>query len=71
MDREGETPLLMDNIGFWNTRGLNKLAKQREVNPFMHYTRVDLFGLLETKIERGKAQTTFLICVRVGLLQQT
>ncbi|XP_019266559.1 PREDICTED: uncharacterized protein LOC109243992 [Nicotiana attenuata] len=56
----GETPILMDNIGFWNTRGLNNPAKQREIQIFMHNARVGVFGLLETKVKRAKAQQVSL-----------
>ncbi|XP_075096511.1 uncharacterized protein LOC142174589 [Nicotiana tabacum] len=50
----------MDIIGFWNTRGLNKPHKQKEINLFMNNQRVGLFGLLETKIKRAKAQQAAL-----------
>ncbi|KAK9689919.1 hypothetical protein RND81_09G090900 [Saponaria officinalis] len=40
----------MGKIGFWNVRGLNSLTKQKEIMWFLHKNKVDLFGLLETKI---------------------
>ncbi|XP_070046258.1 uncharacterized protein [Nicotiana tomentosiformis] len=53
----------MDRIGFWNARGLNKPHKQKEMNLFMNNQRVGLFGLLETKIKRAKAQqAAFNLC---------
>ncbi|XP_074278320.1 uncharacterized protein LOC141601913 [Silene latifolia] len=41
----------MDNIGFWNIRGLNKLHKQSEIKRFLSQNNVGLFGLLETKVK--------------------
>ncbi|XP_070018166.1 uncharacterized protein [Nicotiana sylvestris] len=53
----------MDSIGFWNARGLNKLDKQKELNLFIHYLRVGVFGFLETKIKRAKAyKASFYLC---------
>nr|XP_016468656.1 PREDICTED: uncharacterized protein LOC107791160 [Nicotiana tabacum] len=60
MKRVGDTPTLMDRIGFWNPRGLNKPDKQREINLFIHNLRVGLFGFLETNIKRAKAQKASL-----------
>ncbi|KAL9232328.1 hypothetical protein vseg_007452 [Gypsophila vaccaria] len=40
----------MVNIGFWNVRGLNSLAKQKEINWFLQNNKVELFGLLETRV---------------------
>lgn len=54
----GVIPLPMDNIGFWNTKGLNKPKKHKEVHLFLHNAKVGLFGLLETKIKRNKATAT-------------
>ncbi|KAL9240966.1 hypothetical protein vseg_015129 [Gypsophila vaccaria] len=39
----------MVNIGFWNVRGLNCLAKQKEIKWFLQNNKVELFGLLETR----------------------
>ncbi|XP_019225845.1 PREDICTED: uncharacterized protein LOC109207390 [Nicotiana attenuata] len=50
----------MDSIGFWNTRGLNRTTKQKEVNLFLQRQQVGLFGLLETKIKRAKANKAAL-----------
>ncbi|XP_060189094.1 uncharacterized protein LOC132618052 [Lycium barbarum] len=50
----------MDKIGFWNTRGLNRSNKQREMQLFMRKAKVGLFGLLETKIKRAKTQQAYL-----------
>ncbi|XP_074278426.1 uncharacterized protein LOC141602015 [Silene latifolia] len=41
----------MDNIGFWNIRGLNKLHKQTEIKRFLFQNNVGLFGLLEIKVK--------------------
>lgn len=46
----------MDNIDFWNTRSLNRPIKQEEMNLFLHNNRIGLFGLLKTKVKRGKSQ---------------
>ncbi|KAL9224729.1 hypothetical protein vseg_000738 [Gypsophila vaccaria] len=40
----------MDSIGFWNIRGMNRGSKQKEINYFLSNNNIDLFGLLETKI---------------------
>ncbi|WMV45527.1 hypothetical protein MTR67_038912 [Solanum verrucosum] len=56
MGRGGDIPFLMDSIGFWNTRGLNRAEKQKEMNLFLHNSKTALFGLLETKVKRAKAQ---------------
>ncbi|KAL9246159.1 hypothetical protein vseg_019731 [Gypsophila vaccaria] len=40
----------MVNIGFWNVRGLNSLTKQKEINWFLRTNKVELFGLLETRV---------------------
>ncbi|XP_019251274.1 PREDICTED: uncharacterized protein LOC109230204 [Nicotiana attenuata] len=60
LGKGGAFPEEMDNIGFWNTRGFNRLAKQEEVNIFLHQCKVSLFGLLETKIKRRNAQKASL-----------
>lgn len=63
MEGVGETPYLMDKIGFWNVRGLNKSDKQRDIHLFMDNSGVGLFGILETKIKRTKAHRASLnIC---------
>ncbi|XP_019260386.1 PREDICTED: uncharacterized protein LOC109238392 [Nicotiana attenuata] len=60
LKRVGATPYLMDNIGCWNVRGLNRTAKQKEVNLFLHNVKAGLFEILETKIKRTKAQQASL-----------
>ncbi|KAL9242124.1 hypothetical protein vseg_016156 [Gypsophila vaccaria] len=40
----------MVNIGFWNVCGLNSLTKQKEINWFHRNNKVELFGLLETRV---------------------
>ncbi|KAL9244383.1 hypothetical protein vseg_018163 [Gypsophila vaccaria] len=40
----------MDRFGFWNVRGMNSHAKQREIKWFLDKNKLDLFGLLETKV---------------------
>ncbi|XP_074301431.1 uncharacterized protein LOC141632819 [Silene latifolia] len=42
---------LMDSIGFWNVRGMNRVSKQKAINFFLQNKGVGLFGLLETKIK--------------------
>ncbi|KAL9235869.1 hypothetical protein vseg_010601 [Gypsophila vaccaria] len=41
----------MVKLGFWNVRGLNSLAKQKEIKWFMHSNKVEFFGLLETRVK--------------------
>ncbi|KAL9242142.1 hypothetical protein vseg_016172 [Gypsophila vaccaria] len=41
----------MVKLGFWNVRGLNNSAKQKEIKWFMHSNKVELFGLLETRVK--------------------
>ncbi|XP_074288263.1 uncharacterized protein LOC141613430 [Silene latifolia] len=41
----------MDNIGFWNIRGLNSLNKQKEIKWFLHSNKIGLFGLIETRVK--------------------
>ncbi|KAL9227927.1 hypothetical protein vseg_003561 [Gypsophila vaccaria] len=43
----------MVNVGFWNVRGMNSLAKQKEIKWFMQNNKVELFGLLETRVRRS------------------
>ncbi|XP_074265645.1 uncharacterized protein LOC141588088 [Silene latifolia] len=47
------TPLYihMDNIGFWDIRGMNRVGKQKNINFFLQNKGIGLFGLLETKIK--------------------
>lgn len=56
----GVSPYLMDKLGFWNVRGLNRLEKQRDIHLFMHNSGVGLFALKEKKIKRTKAQRASL-----------
>ncbi|KAL9227845.1 hypothetical protein vseg_003489 [Gypsophila vaccaria] len=52
----------MDNIGFWNVRGMSRLNKHSEINFFLHNKDIGLFGLIETKINNKaflKAQFSF------------
>ncbi|KAL9232349.1 hypothetical protein vseg_007472 [Gypsophila vaccaria] len=52
----------MDNIGFWNVKGMNRLTKQNEINFFLHNKDIGLIGLIETKINNKafqKAQLSF------------
>ncbi|KAK9756406.1 hypothetical protein RND81_01G095100 [Saponaria officinalis] len=44
---------LNNQVGFWNVRRLNSSAKQKEIKWFLHNNKVELFGLLETKIRRS------------------
>jgi len=41
----------MFNIGSWNTWGLNSLQKQKTVHHWTQKNNLDIFGLLETKLE--------------------
>lgn len=49
----------MDNWGFWNVRGLNKLNKVCDVLWFMKNQGIGLFGLLETKVKAGNFGKVF------------
>ena len=49
--------LNMCSIGFWNVRGMNSHTKQFEINRMLCQNNVGLFGLLETRIKRGKMQS--------------
>lgn len=40
----------MIKVGFWNIRGLNSLNKQQDIKWFLHNNKIELFGLLETRI---------------------
>ncbi|KAG5577523.1 hypothetical protein H5410_057657 [Solanum commersonii] len=53
----GRAPSKMDRMGFWNSRGINRIDKQREMQLFLHNSSVSvsLFGFLETKIKRAQA----------------
>ncbi|XP_074266232.1 uncharacterized protein LOC141588700 [Silene latifolia] len=43
-------------ISSWNIRGLNKLVKQIEVNKFLTQNKLDIFGILETRVKENKSQ---------------
>lgn len=58
--RSETAPLLMNKIGFWNVKGLNKPTKQRDVQLHMHNSHVGMFRLLETRIKRNKAHKASL-----------
>ncbi|KAL9239084.1 hypothetical protein vseg_013436 [Gypsophila vaccaria] len=49
----------MDNLGFWNVRGMNRVQKQKDINFFLHNKEVGLFGLLETKIKSSALTKTY------------
>lgn len=51
----GFHPYPMDRIGCWNSRGLNRVDKQHEMQFFLHNKKISLFGLLERKAKRAKA----------------
>ncbi|KAL9244485.1 hypothetical protein vseg_018259 [Gypsophila vaccaria] len=50
----------MVNIGFWNVRGLNSSAKQKEINWFLRNNKVELFGLLETRVRKHNLNKVLL-----------
>ncbi|XP_074283610.1 uncharacterized protein LOC141608150 [Silene latifolia] len=39
----------------WNIRGLNKLVKQIEVNKFLTQNKLDILGILETRVKETKS----------------
>ncbi|XP_074291836.1 uncharacterized protein LOC141618644 [Silene latifolia] len=43
-------------ISSWNIRGLNKLVKQMEVNKFLTQNKLDILGILETRVKENKSQ---------------
>ncbi|KAL9227684.1 hypothetical protein vseg_003343 [Gypsophila vaccaria] len=43
----------MDNIGFWNVRGMNSCRKQNEISYFLQNKEIGLFGLIETKVKNN------------------
>lgn len=45
---------LMDNISFWNVRGLHATNKQRELAVLCHKNKVGLFGVLESKLKENE-----------------
>ncbi|XP_057246771.1 uncharacterized protein LOC130589518 [Beta vulgaris subsp. vulgaris] len=49
----------MDNIGFWNTRGLNSPQKYPDVRWFLEHHGVGLCGLLETRVRRHNFPKVF------------
>ncbi|XP_074318492.1 uncharacterized protein LOC141655305 [Silene latifolia] len=42
---------LIDSLGFWNVRGMNRVGKQKAINFFLQNKGVGLIGLLEAKIK--------------------
>ncbi|XP_074305888.1 uncharacterized protein LOC141641110 [Silene latifolia] len=42
-------------IASWNIRGFNKVVKQVEVVKFLSENKVDILGLLETRVKKNKA----------------
>lgn len=57
----------MDRIGFWNTRGLNNLDKQKEMYMFMNNSQVGMFGPWKQRSRELKLKKLLLVCVVVGL----
>ncbi|XP_074300965.1 uncharacterized protein LOC141632305 [Silene latifolia] len=43
-------------LSSWNIRGLNKLVKQIEVNKFLTQNKLDIIGILETRVKENKSQ---------------
>ncbi|XP_074305552.1 uncharacterized protein LOC141640770 [Silene latifolia] len=41
-------------MGFWNIRGLNKINKQMDIRRFLHLNKLDIFGLIETRVKHNK-----------------
>ncbi|XP_021837778.2 uncharacterized protein [Spinacia oleracea] len=50
----------MDKILCWNVRGLNRLAKQKEVRSFIHSHQIKQFCLLETRVKAPKMGDLYL-----------
>lgn len=50
----------MDKIGFWNSRGLNGVDKQKEMQIILYNSKISMFGFLETRIKRVKAKRAAL-----------
>lgn len=40
----------------WNVRGLNWPNKQEDLRPYLHSLKVEIVGLMETKVKEDKAK---------------
>ncbi|XP_074283518.1 uncharacterized protein LOC141608064 [Silene latifolia] len=54
-DVDPPPPVFSMNIGVWNIRGMNKLLKQSEVISLFNSARLDILGIVETRIRKNKA----------------
>lgn len=43
------------NFASWNMRGFNKAPHQKELQHFLSMNKIDLMGVLETKVEVSNA----------------
>lgn len=50
-------------IACWNVRGINIYAKQRALKDFIAYHRLNVLGILETKVKSlNKEKIKMVIC---------
>lgn len=49
----------MDNLGFWNVRGLNSPNKHGDVKWFLNHHGCGLFGFLETRVRPSNFAKVF------------
>ena len=57
----------MDNIGFWNVRGLNIPHKHGDVRWLLNQHSLGLVGVLETRVKAGNFNNVFPLII--GVLQ--
>lgn len=50
-------------IASWNIRGLNKPLKQREIRHLVSFHRINVLGILETKVKASDFKKVFSSCV--------
>lgn len=58
--KRGKPSVMMDSIGFWNTKELNIPCKQEDMNLYLHNNKNRLVMLLDTKVKKHKAQHTLI-----------
>ncbi|XP_074271221.1 uncharacterized protein LOC141595147 [Silene latifolia] len=55
-------------ISSWNTRGFNDLIKQQEVRGYLAMNKIEVFGLLETRVRMNNAAATSRLFSSYGIL---
>lgn len=46
-------------VSTWNIRGLNKPLKQKEIRAYLLKNKVDICGILETRVKKGNSKNIF------------